>query len=69
VRQRYTDEEVVQKALTNGRSDSIVMDEAETQVGMDIHFEWAGRDMASGVSARATLEDTGLVWFADDLGL
>jgi aldehyde:ferredoxin oxidoreductase len=53
----------------NGRSDGIVMDEAENQAGMDMTFEQAGWDVASGVPTRATLEDAGLAWVADDLGL
>jgi aldehyde:ferredoxin oxidoreductase len=57
------------QALAGGRSDGIVMDEAEIQAGMDMYFEQAGWDVASGVPTRATLEDTGLAWVADDLGL
>jgi aldehyde:ferredoxin oxidoreductase len=45
------------------------MDEAEMQVGMDMYFEQAGWDVASGVPTRATLEDAGLAWVADDMGL
>ncbi|MCL4261911.1 MAG: aldehyde ferredoxin oxidoreductase family protein [Anaerolineae bacterium] len=58
-----------QKALSGGRSDGIVMDEAELQAGMDMYFEQAGWDIATGVPTRATLEDVGLAWVADDLGL
>jgi aldehyde:ferredoxin oxidoreductase len=57
------------QALAGGRSDGIVMDEAEIQAGMDMYFEQAGWDVASGVPTRATLEDTGLAWVADDMGL
>jgi aldehyde:ferredoxin oxidoreductase len=57
------------KALTGGRSDGIIMDDAELQAGMDMYFDQAGWDVATGVPTRATLEDTGLAWVADDLGL
>jgi hypothetical protein len=55
--------------LVDGRFEGIVMDEAEIQVGMDMTFEQADWDVASGVPTRATLEDAGLAWVADDLGL
>jgi len=57
------------KALAGGRSDGIIMDDAELQAGMDMYFDQAGWDVATGVPTRATLEDTGLAWVADDLGL
>jgi aldehyde:ferredoxin oxidoreductase len=57
------------KALEGGRSEGIVMDEAEMQAGMDMYFEQAGWDVTSGVPTRATLEDTGLAWVADDMDL
>ncbi|MCB8942428.1 MAG: aldehyde ferredoxin oxidoreductase family protein [Ardenticatenaceae bacterium] len=57
------------KALAGGRSDGIVMDEAEIEAGMDMYFEQAGWDVASGVPTRAALEDAGLAWVADDMGL
>jgi hypothetical protein len=36
---------------------------------MDTHFEQADWDVTSSVPTRATLEDAGLAWVADDLGL
>jgi aldehyde:ferredoxin oxidoreductase len=57
------------KALEGGRSEGIVLDEAEIQAGMDMYFEQAGWDVTSGVPTRATLEDTGLAWVADDMDL
>jgi hypothetical protein len=50
------------QGLADGRSDGIVMDEAEIQAGMDMTFEQAGWDVASGVPTRATLDDAGLAW-------
>lgn len=57
------------KALAGGRSDGIIMDEAEINSGLDIYFEQAGWDVSTGVPTRATLEDVGLAWVADDMGL
>jgi hypothetical protein len=39
--------------LVDGRFEGIVMDEAEIQVGMDMTFEQADWDVASGVPTRA----------------
>jgi aldehyde:ferredoxin oxidoreductase len=57
------------KALQGGRTDGIVLEEAELQAGMDMYFEQAGWDVATGTPTRATLEDTELAWVADELGL
>ncbi|MFQ5399369.1 MAG: aldehyde ferredoxin oxidoreductase family protein [Anaerolineae bacterium] len=57
------------KALKGGRSDGIVLDEAELAAGLDMYFEQAGWDVATGTPTRDTLESTGLAWVADDLGL
>jgi aldehyde:ferredoxin oxidoreductase len=57
------------KALEGGRSDGIILDEAELQAGLDMYFEQAGWDVTTGVPSRTTLEDVGLAWVADDLGL
>jgi aldehyde:ferredoxin oxidoreductase len=57
------------KALAGGRTDGMLLEEAELLAGMDTYFEQAGWDVASGTPTRATLEDTGLAWVADDLGI
>ncbi len=57
------------KALKGGRSDGIIMEEAELAAGLDMYFEQAGWNVASGVPTRATLEDVGLGWVADELKL
>jgi aldehyde:ferredoxin oxidoreductase len=57
------------KALEGGRSDGIVLEEAELAAGIDMYFEQAGWDVGSGVPTRATLEDVGLGWVANDLAL
>jgi aldehyde:ferredoxin oxidoreductase len=57
------------KALKGGRSEGIVLDEAELAAGMDMYFLQAGWDMATGTPTRATLEETGLAWVADEMEL
>ena len=57
------------KALQGGRSDGILLEDAELQAGLDMYYEQAGWDVTSGTPTRAVLEDTGLTWAADDLGL
>lgn len=57
------------KALSGGRSDGIVLEEAELNNGLDMYFEQAGWDIATGVPTRTTLESNGLAWVADDLGM
>jgi aldehyde:ferredoxin oxidoreductase len=57
------------KALKGGRSEGIILDEAELAAGMDMYFTQAGWDIATGTPTRATLEDTGLAWVADELEL
>jgi aldehyde:ferredoxin oxidoreductase len=57
------------QALKGGRSDGIILEEAELAAGLDMYYEQAGWNVASGTPTRATLEDVGLGWVADDLGL
>jgi hypothetical protein len=47
----------------------MLLEEAELLAGMDTYFEQAGWEVASGIPTRATLEDTGLGWVADELGI
>lgn len=57
------------QALQGGRSDGIILEETELQAGLEMYHEQAGWDTETGTPSRATLEDTGLGWVADDLGL
>ena len=57
------------KPLAGGRSDGIVIEQAELQAGLDLYHEQAGWDATTGTPTRATLEDVGLGWAADDLGI
>jgi aldehyde:ferredoxin oxidoreductase len=55
------------QALEGGRSDGIVLDAAELEAGIDSYFAQAGWNVATGIPERATLEEVGLGWAADDL--
>jgi aldehyde:ferredoxin oxidoreductase len=57
------------KALAGGRSDGILIEQAELQAGLDLYHQQAGWDAATGTPTRATLEDVGLGWVADDLNI
>ncbi|HEX6386382.1 MAG TPA: aldehyde ferredoxin oxidoreductase C-terminal domain-containing protein, partial [Anaerolineae bacterium] len=57
------------KALKGGRTDGLALEEVELQAGMDMYFEQAGWDVATGTPTRTTLEDVGLTWVADELRL
>lgn len=57
------------KALAGGRSDGLVIENEELQAGLNMYYEQAGWDTATGTPTRATLEDVGLAWAADDLAL
>jgi aldehyde:ferredoxin oxidoreductase len=57
------------KALAGGRTNGMLLEEVELLAGMDTYFEQAGWEVASGTPTRATLEDTGLGWIADELGI
>lgn len=62
-------EKLFKKALKGGASDGIVLSREELESGLDMYFEQAGWDVASGTPSRAALEDCGLAWAADDLGI
>lgn len=57
------------KALEGGRSDGIVLDEEEFQKGLEMYYQQAGWDKATGIPSRETLASVGFDWAADDLGL
>ncbi|MDX1616860.1 MAG: aldehyde ferredoxin oxidoreductase family protein [Candidatus Promineifilaceae bacterium] len=57
------------QALDGGRTDGMTLDRAEIEAGIETYYRQAGWDVASGVPTRATLEEVGLRWAADDLGL
>lgn len=62
-------EKMFKKALVGGRSDGVILEREEFESALDMYFEQAGWDVATGVPTRATLESVGLDWVADDLSL
>ncbi|WP_374687553.1 aldehyde ferredoxin oxidoreductase family protein [Promineifilum sp.] len=57
------------KPLSGGRSDGIVLDQAELDYAITTYFEQAGWDVETGVPRRGTLEEVGLGWVAEELGI
>ena len=57
------------KALEGGRSDGIILENEELQTGLEMYYEQAGWDVTTGTPTRATLDEVGLSWAADDLAL
>lgn len=55
--------------LSGGPSDGLALDQAELVEGLDMYYRQAGWDVTTGVPTRETLDDLGLGWAADDLGL
>ena len=55
--------------LAGGRSDGLILDEAELVAGLDMYYQQAGWEVDTGVPTRASLESLGLAWAADDLNL
>jgi aldehyde:ferredoxin oxidoreductase len=53
--------------LKGGRSDGIVLDQAEFDAALDQYYAMAGWDVGTGTPTRATLESLDLGWIADEL--
>ncbi len=53
--------------LKGGKSDGIVLDQAELDAALDQYYAMAGWDVGTGVPTRATLESLDLGWIADQL--
>ncbi|MCA9976540.1 MAG: hypothetical protein KC413_12345, partial [Anaerolineales bacterium] len=62
-------QKLFKQALTGGRSDGIVLSEAELSAGLDMYFGQAGWDVSKGTPTRDTLTALGLAWVADELNL
>lgn len=56
------------KALEGGRSNGLLLEQAELSNALDMYYDQAGWT-SDGVPTRPTLESTGLAWVADDMGL
>lgn len=60
-------QKLFKQALKGGRSDGLILDQAELAAGLDMYHEQAGWDSATGMPTRETLEALGLGWVADEL--
>ena len=50
------------KPLTGGRSDGIALPPAELETALDMYYELAGWDKATGQPTKAKLKELGLEW-------
>ena len=55
----------MQKALTGGKSDGLLVTPEEIEAAKDAYYAMAGWDMATGTPTRAKLEELELGWVAD----
>jgi len=62
-------QKLFKKALVGGRSDGLRLDDAEFMAGLTIYYRQAGWDTSTGIPTRETLQECGLSWVADELGL
>jgi aldehyde:ferredoxin oxidoreductase len=62
-------EKFFKKALKGGTSDGWKLDRDEFEAALDKYFELSEWDVETGVPTRAKLEELGLEWVADQLGL
>jgi len=57
------------KPLKGGPTDGVAVGKTEVQQALDTYYAIAGWDVARGIPTRAKLEELGIAWVADDLGL
>jgi aldehyde:ferredoxin oxidoreductase len=57
------------KALVGGASDGVTVTVDEVEKAKDTYYAMAGWDVATGTPKRDKLEELGLEWVADELGL
>lgn len=55
--------------LSGGPTDGICLEQQELEKALDQYYAMAGFDVASGTPTRAKLEELGLAWVADQIGL
>ena len=56
-------------ALSGGASDGLIVTEEEVEKAKDTYYAMAGWDVPTGTPQRAKLEELGLAWIADLLGV
>jgi aldehyde:ferredoxin oxidoreductase len=57
------------QALAGGESDGVFVTEDEVEKAKDTYYAMAGWDVPTGMPTRAKLEELGLAWVADELGI
>ncbi|RMF27306.1 MAG: aldehyde:ferredoxin oxidoreductase [Chloroflexi bacterium] len=57
------------QALRGGPTDGVALTEEEIEQAKDLYYAMAGWDVATGTPTRGKLEELGLGWVADELGL
>lgn len=55
--------------LSGGKTDGVALPEGELERARDQYYALAGWDVATGMPTRATLEQLGLGWVAEELGI
>jgi aldehyde:ferredoxin oxidoreductase len=55
--------------LEGGASDGVAVTEEEVETAKDTYYAMAGWDVATGSPTRPKLEELGLAWVADELGV
>jgi len=57
------------QALVGGKSDGYFVTEDEVEKAKDTYYAMAGWDISTGAPTRTKLEELGLAWVADEMGL
>jgi aldehyde:ferredoxin oxidoreductase len=68
-RAQDTPPEKLFQPLQGGISDGWVMDREELNAALDTYYAMAGWDVATGTPTRTKLEELGIAWVADAVGL
>ena len=57
------------QALMGGKSDGYFVTEDEVEQAKNTYYAMAGWDVSTGAPTRTKLEELGLAWVADEMGL
>jgi len=47
----------------------VAVEQEQVELAKDLYYEMAGWDVATGTPTRAKLEELGLTWVADEVGI
>ncbi|MBK9613781.1 MAG: hypothetical protein IPO34_20820 [Dehalococcoidia bacterium] len=62
-------EKLFKNPLQGGRSDGLLIEREELADGLRLYYHAAGWEAETGMPTRTTLEEVGLAWVADALGI